>query len=247
MEVADRINGLVDGISGAWYVKFDTFTPAAEQGLPVTRVINRMALQHILARALGSDAIKNESNVVDFEDDGQKVMVRLKNGECYQGDVLVGSDGIQSKVREILFGPSEVVYSGYTCYTGITDFIPVDITAVGYRVFLGHKQYLVSVNVGDTTTNTTHDLKSTRKITLKHRQVAEQKYRVSHGAKQPRVQRVPREPPAATGTPVWTTPVNRATLLAAKQPHSRPIDFGIARFSSVLDAGPSDPRVRVNP
>ena len=55
------------------YVKFDTFTPAVEQGLPVTRVISRMTLQEILARAVGSDVIKNESNVVDFKDDGQKV------------------------------------------------------------------------------------------------------------------------------------------------------------------------------
>lgn len=55
------------------YVKFDTFTPAAEQGLPVTRVISRMTLQRILAYAVGSDSIKNESNVVDFEDDGEKV------------------------------------------------------------------------------------------------------------------------------------------------------------------------------
>ncbi|KAL1540905.1 Zeaxanthin epoxidase, chloroplastic [Salvia divinorum] len=144
----DRINGLVDGISGDWYVKFDTFTPAVEQGLPVTRVISRMTLQQILARAVGSDVIKNESNVVDFEDDGEKVMVKLKSGECYQGDVLVGADGIRSKVRDVLFGPSEAVYSGYTCYTGIADFVPADITTVGYRVFLGHKQYFVSSDVG---------------------------------------------------------------------------------------------------
>lgn len=57
------------------YVKFDTFTPAAERGLPVTRVISRMALQQILACAVGEDIIKNESNVVDFEDHGDKVMM----------------------------------------------------------------------------------------------------------------------------------------------------------------------------
>ncbi|XVF04110.1 hypothetical protein REPUB_Repub05bG0053600 [Reevesia pubescens] len=68
----DRINGLVDGVSGTWYVKFDTFTPAAKRGLPVTRVISRMTLQEILARAVGEDIIFNESNVVDFEDDGHK-------------------------------------------------------------------------------------------------------------------------------------------------------------------------------
>lgn len=60
------------------YVKFDTFTPAAERGLPVTRVISRMTLQQILARAVGSDIIFNESNVMDFVDDGEKVFFFLE-------------------------------------------------------------------------------------------------------------------------------------------------------------------------
>ncbi|KAL0382167.1 UNVERIFIED_CONTAM: Zeaxanthin epoxidase, chloroplastic [Sesamum calycinum] len=123
----DRINGLVDGISGTWYVKFDTFTPAAERGLPVTRVISRMTLQQILAHAVGSEIIMNESNVVDFSDDGEKVTVKLENGQCYEGDLLVGADGIWSKVRKNLFGQTEAIYSGYTCYTGIADFVPADI------------------------------------------------------------------------------------------------------------------------
>lgn len=144
----DRINGLVDGISGNWYVKFDTFTPAAERGLPVTRVISRMALQQILAHAVGEDVIINGSNVTKFEDNGDKVTVMLEDGQSYEGDLLVGADGIWSKVRKNLFGPKEAVYSGYTCYTGIADFVPADIETVGYRVFLGHKQYFVSSDVG---------------------------------------------------------------------------------------------------
>jgi zeaxanthin epoxidase len=59
---------------GIRYVKFDTFTPAAERGLPVTRVISRLTLQQILARAVGEDIIVNESNVVEFEDNGDKVI-----------------------------------------------------------------------------------------------------------------------------------------------------------------------------
>ncbi|RZC48439.1 hypothetical protein C5167_016865 [Papaver somniferum] len=143
-----RINGLVDGISGSWYIKFDTFTPAVQRGLPVTRVISRMTLQQILAKAVGPDSIINESNVVDFEDDGNKVTAVLENGQRYEGDLLVGADGIGSKVRKNLFGPKEAQYSGYTCYTGICDFVPADIESVGYRVFLGHKQYFVSSDVG---------------------------------------------------------------------------------------------------
>ncbi|KAJ4714876.1 Zeaxanthin epoxidase, chloroplastic [Melia azedarach] len=144
----DRINGLVDGISGSWYIKFDTFSPAAERGLPVTRVISRMTLQQILARAVGDDIIFNDSNVIDFEDHGDKVSVVLENGQCYAGDLLVGADGIWSKVSKNLFGPKEAIYSGYTCYTGIADFVPADIDTVGYRVFLGHKQYFVASDVG---------------------------------------------------------------------------------------------------
>ncbi|GAY52384.1 hypothetical protein CUMW_141380 [Citrus unshiu] len=144
----DRINGLVDGISGSWYIKFDTFTPAAEKGLPVTRVISRMTLQQILAKAVGDEIILNESNVIDFKDHGDKVSVVLENGQCYAGDLLIGADGIWSKVRKNLFGPQEAIYSGYTCYTGIADFVPADIESVGYRVFLGHKQYFVSSDVG---------------------------------------------------------------------------------------------------
>ncbi|XVE82799.1 hypothetical protein DITRI_Ditri16bG0034700 [Diplodiscus trichospermus] len=144
----DRINCLVDGVSGTWYIKFDTFSPAAERGLPVTRIISRMTLQEILARTVGEDVIFNESNVVDFEDDGHKVTVVLENGQRYEGDLQVGADGIWSKVRRKLFGPKDAVYSGYTCYTGIADLVPADIESVGYRVFLGHKQYFVSSDVG---------------------------------------------------------------------------------------------------
>ncbi|KAF8406313.1 hypothetical protein HHK36_008399 [Tetracentron sinense] len=160
--------------------------PVQERGLPVTRVISRMTLQQIFARAVGEDVIMNASNVVNFEDDGNKVTVMLENGEHYEGDLLVGADGIWSKVvpkgrsingivlpfpifgveyilggtrqmvtcpvaplvRKNLFGSEEASYSGYTCYTGIADFVPPDIESVGYRIFLGHKQYFVSSDVG---------------------------------------------------------------------------------------------------
>lgn len=56
-----------------------------------------------------------------------------------------------------MMGASSPVYSGYTCYTGISDFTPPDLEMVGYRVFLGNgqvsiklvrRQYSVSSDVG---------------------------------------------------------------------------------------------------
>jgi len=45
-------------------------------------------------------------------------------------------------VRKQLFGHKEAVYSGYTCYTGIADFVPADIETVGY---VDHYSYIVYV------------------------------------------------------------------------------------------------------
>ncbi|XP_015584627.1 zeaxanthin epoxidase, chloroplastic isoform X2 [Ricinus communis] len=145
----DRINGLADGVSGEWFTKFDLSTPALKRGLPVTRVICRMALQDILLNAVGFDIVRNKSKVVDFMEDSSKVTVILEDGQKYDGDVLVGADGIWSKVRSKLFGQEDAKYSDYTCYSGLTDFVPIYIDTVGYRVFLGLNQYFVASDVGN--------------------------------------------------------------------------------------------------
>ncbi|XP_058070850.1 zeaxanthin epoxidase, chloroplastic-like isoform X2 [Magnolia sinica] len=145
----NRINGLADGITGHWFAKFDLSTPAVKRGLPVTLVICRMALQDILVDAVGLDIVYNRSNVVDFEEDSNKVTVILEDGRRYEGDILVGADGIWSKVRAKLFGRQDARYSNYTCYSGLVDFVPPYISSIGYRVFLGFNQYFVASDVGD--------------------------------------------------------------------------------------------------
>lgn len=148
----DRINGLCDGVTGEWYCKFDTFHPAVDKGLPVTRVISRQVLQEILAdrvRELGGpDTILNDVHIVDYTQDATGARAVSEDGRVFDCDVLVGADGIWSKVRRKMIGHTEPSYSQYTCYTGISNFTPPDIDTVGYRVFLGNRQYFVSSDVG---------------------------------------------------------------------------------------------------
>lgn len=49
---------------------------------------------------------------------GAQVLVHLEDGRVCAGDVLVGADGIWSKIRKQLIGETKPNYSGYTCYTG---------------------------------------------------------------------------------------------------------------------------------
>uniref|UniRef100_A0A7N2M104 FAD-binding domain-containing protein n=1 Tax=Quercus lobata TaxID=97700 RepID=A0A7N2M104_QUELO len=145
----NRINGFADGISGEWFTKFDLFAPAVMRRLPITQVICRMTLQEILVNAVGSEVLRNKSKVVDFMEGPNKVTVTLEDGQQYDGDILVGADGIWSTVRSKLFGAQEAKYSGYTCYSGVTNFVPPYIDTVGYRVFLGLNQYFVALYVGN--------------------------------------------------------------------------------------------------
>ncbi|KAM2155720.1 hypothetical protein ACFX1R_041496 [Malus domestica] len=147
-DTGNRINGYADGVSGEWFTKFDLSSPAVSRGLPITQVICRMELLDILVNAVGSDILRNKSKVVDFIQDPNKVTVILEDGQRYDGDVLVGADGIWSKVRSKLFGIREARYSNYTCYSGLTKVVPSYVNSVGYRIFLGANQYFGAVEVG---------------------------------------------------------------------------------------------------
>ena len=63
------------------YVKFDTFHPAVDRGLPVTRVISRVVLQQLLAEKCfamaGEDVVLNDQNVVDYEHEVRRASSNL--------------------------------------------------------------------------------------------------------------------------------------------------------------------------
>ncbi|CAB4268034.1 unnamed protein product [Prunus armeniaca] len=139
----NRTTGYTDGLSGEWITKFDLSSPAVSRGLPLTLVICRTALQDILLNAVGLDIVRNKSKVVDFLEDPSKVTVILEDGQQYDGDVLIGADGIWSKVRAKLFGEREAKYSTYTSYSGVTNFVPpyIDSVAALLQQMLGMERY----------------------------------------------------------------------------------------------------------
>ena len=150
--IGDRINGLKDGVSNEWFATFDLASPATKRGQEASVVIDRPVLQDILLERVG-DALTLNAEVVSYDTSaGQGVTGVLADGTRVDADLLVGSDGIWSKVRTQL-DPSEApqlpVWSGYTCFAAIANCVPDDIADVGYKVFLGPRKYFVSVDVGE--------------------------------------------------------------------------------------------------
>merc|ERR1719174_3650728 len=87
----DRINGLLDGKTGEWFLRFDTRKPALKKGLPLTLVLNRYVLLDILQKAVKPENIE--------------LGVRFDDGTTADGfDAIVAADGINSTVRKQIRG-----------------------------------------------------------------------------------------------------------------------------------------------
>ena len=140
VQTGDRLSGIQDGkrYKEGWLVQFDAATPALQHGLPLTLAINRVVLQEIFLKyGVPAERIHTAQRVVRYEnvkgeanhDNDGGVAVHLQDGRTVYADLLVGADGIWSRVRHQMYGlpPNETgpdfankhaQYSGYTCYTG---------------------------------------------------------------------------------------------------------------------------------
>ncbi|GHP12511.1 hypothetical protein PPROV_001123900 [Pycnococcus provasolii] len=152
----DRLNGLLDGITGEWFMKFDTREPCRKNGLPLTLVISRYLLLDMLRKRVGPKVLRQGVEVVRYEhiEGGKRVRAHLDDGTYVDGDALVGSDGIRSIVRSQMRKEDREAplrYSGYTVYTAVCDFtgIHTEVDKTGYQVFLGKDAYFVASDVGN--------------------------------------------------------------------------------------------------
>lgn len=153
-----RRNGLVDGLRTEWFCAFDAMKDCAEFfNLPFTGVVDRPDLQQLLLESLPEDVVRTGKRVTGYEilpGGPTGVRVTCADGETFEGDVLIGADGIWSACRAQMWnedrkGPgSGCTYSGYVVFAGETIYQPEDYFDVGYKVYMGPKRYFVCSDVG---------------------------------------------------------------------------------------------------
>lgn len=84
--------------------------------LPVA--IHRATLHDALRAAFDGEVLL-DAEVTALEEDAAGVTLRLADGGALRGDVLVGADGLRSRVRRHLRGEEPLRYAGYTSWRGV--------------------------------------------------------------------------------------------------------------------------------
>jgi 2-polyprenyl-6-methoxyphenol hydroxylase-like FAD-dependent oxidoreductase len=92
---------------------------ARKLGVPSVSV-GRADLHRALASPLEDGVVRFSAECTGFQQSGSGVAAALADGQEERGDLLVGTDGLNSVIRTQLLGPAKPRYSGYTVYQGIT-------------------------------------------------------------------------------------------------------------------------------
>jgi 2-polyprenyl-6-methoxyphenol hydroxylase-like FAD-dependent oxidoreductase len=98
-------------------------------GAPLV-LVHRARLQAVLRRALGPDAVRLGAECAALDQDEDAVTVRLVGGGVERGAVVIGADGLRSRVRTALVHDGPPHYAGITAWRGV---VPTDDT-LGHRV-----------------------------------------------------------------------------------------------------------------
>lgn len=102
-----------------------------------TIALHRAELHETLLDAARDVPISMATSVDAIHQSNDGVDVRISDGRQERFDLVIGSDGVGSRVRELLFGDVSPTYSGYTCWRMI---VPSPLDRVELREMWGRGQ-----------------------------------------------------------------------------------------------------------
>jgi 2-polyprenyl-6-methoxyphenol hydroxylase-like FAD-dependent oxidoreductase len=89
--------------------------------------LQRADLQRILLNALPRSSVHLNHSFAEQNDDGDKISVSFEDEAAVDCDLLIGADGIHSRVRNEIAANGPPVFRGYTVWRGIAPTVPGEI------------------------------------------------------------------------------------------------------------------------
>jgi 6-hydroxynicotinate 3-monooxygenase len=81
--------------------------------------IHRGDLHAVLERGVAAGTIAFDHQLLDVQETGGAMRLVFANGAVADADIVIGADGIRSKVREFVVGPEPPQFVGATAYRAI--------------------------------------------------------------------------------------------------------------------------------
>ncbi len=118
--VAGRSEHLVtcDGRTGRTISKISRAQQAATYGL-AGATVHRADLLDVIAAALPAGSVTLGKRCATVESHDDTAVARFEDGSEIEADVIIGADGIHSRVRAALFGPDDPRFTGKICYRSV--------------------------------------------------------------------------------------------------------------------------------
>jgi salicylate hydroxylase len=80
---------------------------------------HRGDLAELLGAAVPAERVHVGHKLVGLEPRGEKIVARFESGASAEADLLVGADGIHSRVRHLTFGPEKPRFTGCVAWRGL--------------------------------------------------------------------------------------------------------------------------------
>lgn len=89
--------------------------------------IHRADLQQILSRAVGMEHIHLNKRVCNIRDSANEAVLEFTDGSSARADLVIGADGARSRVRQLMLGYDDALYSGCSGFRGIVSPEKLDL------------------------------------------------------------------------------------------------------------------------
>ncbi len=139
---------LMDALSGEEITHVDLTDRFRQRFGNPYAVVHRGDLHGIFIRACEAEptiAVRTSCEVIGYEQDGSSVAAILKSGERITGRLLIGADGLKSRIRQQMVDDGAPRIAGHTTYRSVipTEQMPEDLRWNAATLWAGAKCHLV--------------------------------------------------------------------------------------------------------